>query len=190
MYNFGLPQNLSCPAISSGNWFQDPPWGPKPIGVQVPYIEWCRSGACSRPLASADSQARRVQVFSEDPACTWPARVSAALFLGQLHPWHSFTGPPGDPVLSVGGNAVKLLCSEAEVGFTRDAESELRGGSAGATRAVRREDVAQGWKSLKSARLDLLFASRPGGKSGTKGRTTPAPFQVAREGLRRHAEEG
>lgn len=51
--------------------------------------------------------------------------------------------------------------------------------------------MAQGWKSLKSARLDLLFASRPGGgMSGTKGRTTPAPFQVAREGLRRHAEEG
>lgn len=190
MYNFGLPQNLSCPAISSGNWFQDPPWGPKPIGVQVPYIEWCRSGACSRPLASADSQARRVQVFSEDPACTWPARVSAALFLGQLHPWHSFTGPPGDPVLSVGGNAVKLLCSEAEVGFTRDAESELRGGSAGATRAVRREDVAQGWKSLKSARLDLLFASRPGGEVRDKGEDHPRPLSGSQGGTEKARRGG
>lgn len=90
----------------------------------------------------------------------------------------------------MGGKAVQLLGTEAEIGFTGYAESELRGGSAGTTQAVRREDVVQGWKSPKYARLDLVFVSCPVGdvrhrERWTKEGTASSPFQVAREGIKK-----
>ena len=31
----------SCPLLSMGDWFQDPPGIPKSADAQVPYIKWC-----------------------------------------------------------------------------------------------------------------------------------------------------
>lgn len=120
----------------------------------------------------------------------WACAAQSRAARGAAAWWESFTGPPGDSILSVGGKAVQLLGTEAEIGFTGYTESELRGGSAGTTRAVRREDVVQGWKSPKSARLDLVFVSCPVGDvrhrvRWTKERTTSSPFQVAREGIKK-----
>ena len=36
--------------VSSGNWFQEPPWIPKSSDTQVSYIKWCSTMNTVRPL--------------------------------------------------------------------------------------------------------------------------------------------
>lgn len=50
--------------------------------------------------------------------------------------------------------------------------------------------MAQGWKSLKSARLDLLFASRPGGEVQDKGEDHPRPLSGSQGGTEKARRGG
>lgn len=81
------PSKLSCPLVSTVDWFRDRQWITKSVDAQIPYEEWLRSIHTVSPL------------HPRTPSLRWKA---AQVFIEKhLHvsgPYSSSHAVPGSPV--------------------------------------------------------------------------------------------